>query len=942
MKFFRNLPIRRKLMVITMLVSGSALLVACGAFMAFEQAAARKQMAQALNITAAMTAANSTAGLSFNEADSVEQALKSLGAQPDIRQACVYDKDGRPFARYLRDPAATNSPPPVQTAGGHFTRQRLELFQAINLAGESIGTIYLEQDLSQLTARRARYFQIGVLVLLVSAGVAFFLSAWLQQAISKPISDLAKTVAAVRTEKNYSVRAARLGHDELGSLIDGFNEMLAQIQARDAHLERRVAERTRDLAESLSVLDATLGSTADGIVVVNAQGKVLFQNRRSVEMWKMPPAIAENDHDDEKVRHVMNATTDPAKFAERVAHYYAHPEATGQDEIRLKDGTIMDRITAPVLDREGRNYGRIWTFRDVTQRKLAEAELAYERDLLRTLLDNSTDHIYFKDAHSRFIKCSTSMAVRLGVASADELVGKSDFDFFAEEHARLAFADEQAIIRTGQPIIGKIERESWKDGRKESWVLTAKMPFRNHAGEIIGTVGISKDFTIIKHTEMALAYERDLLKALLDQSPDSIFFKDRQSRYVRVSQSEVKSLFQIALLRQAALPPAPGAAHLPAHLASLERFQEYLIGKSDADIFGPERAAEFVRDEQEIMRTGKSLSGKIEKTICANGQPVWFLINRTPWYNQAGKIVGTFGSSQNITDLKLAEARIEQTHRQLLETSRLAGMAEVATTVLHNVGNVLNSVNVSTTLVLDLVKKSRLGNLARLAALIHDQQANLAAFLLTDPRGKLLPGYLTQLAEHLAAEQAQLVAETELTRKNIEHIKDIVTMQQNYAKVSGVVEKVKVTDLVEDALRMNAGALTRHAVQVVRDYPAAAVECNVERQKVLQILVNLIRNAKYACDESGRPDKRLTLQVRFAGRRAQITVQDNGVGIPAENLTRIFNHGFTTRATGHGFGLHSGALAAKELGGSLTACSAGPGAGATFVLDLPLQPPQQS
>jgi len=151
-----------------------------------------------------------------------------------------------------------------------------------------------------------------------------------------------------------------------------------------------------------------------------------------------------------------------------------------------------------------------------------------------------------------------------------------------------------------------------------------------------------------------------------------------------------------------------------------------------------------------------------------------------------------------------------------------------------------------------------------------------------------------------------------------------------------------VTDLVEDALRMNAGALTRHAVQVVRDYPAAAVECNVERQKVLQILVNLIRNAKYACDESGRPDKRLTLQVRFAGRRAQITVQDNGVGIPAENLTRIFNHGFTTRATGHGFGLHSGALAAKELGGSLTACSAGPGAGATFVLDLPLQPPQQS
>jgi ligand-binding sensor domain-containing protein/signal transduction histidine kinase len=293
-----------------------------------------------------------------------------------------------------------------------------------------------------------------------------------------------------------------------------------------------------------------------------------------------------------------------------------------------------------------------------------------------------------------------------------------------------------------------------------------------------------------------------------------------------------------------------------------------------------------------------------------------------------------------IEERKRMQSEIERVHRQLLETSRQAGMAEVATSVLHNVGNVLNSINVSTTLVLDRFKKSRLGNLGQLAALVSEQRDHLAAFFTADPRGRQLPDYLAKLAEHLAAEQADLAAEIELTRKNVEHIKDIVTMQQNYAKVSGVVEKVKVTDLVEDALRMNVSALARHDVHVVRDYPAEAIVINVERQKVLQILVNLIRNAKYACGDSGRPDKLLMLRVRAAEGHVQIVVLDNGVGIPAENLTRIFNHGFTTRENGHGFGLHSGALTAKELGGALTAHSDGPGAGARFVLELPLQPPR--
>ena len=276
-------------------------------------------------------------------------------------------------------------------------------------------------------------------------------------------------------------------------------------------------------------------------------------------------------------------------------------------------------------------------------------------------------------------------------------------------------------------------------------------------------------------------------------------------------------------------------------------------------------------------------------------------------------------------------------NKQLQDTSRQAGMAEVAGSVLHNVGNVLNSVNVSASLLLEQLKRSKLPNLARAAGLVREHVADLAQFLTSDPRGRRLPAYLEQLAEHLASEQAGLLKEIRSLGRNIEHLKEIVSMQQSYAKVLGLAETVRVTDLVEDALRMNAGALVRHDVRLLREYDPELPHITVERHKVLQVLVNLIRNAKYACDESGRADRRLTVKVTNGAGKVWISVSDNGVGIPAENLTRIFNLGFTTRKNGHGFGLHSGALAAKEMGGVLLARSDGPGQGATFTLELPLQ-----
>jgi signal transduction histidine kinase len=222
--------------------------------------------------------------------------------------------------------------------------------------------------------------------------------------------------------------------------------------------------------------------------------------------------------------------------------------------------------------------------------------------------------------------------------------------------------------------------------------------------------------------------------------------------------------------------------------------------------------------------------------------------------------------------------------------------------------------------------------------LLAENRGRLGDFFTIDPRGQQIPTYLAALSDHFVHEQSALLQELEQLLKHIEHIKQIVAMQQSYAKVAGVIETINPTQLVDDAVHINGAALTRHDVQVRCEFEKVPM-IQTEKHRVLQILVNLIRNAKYALDDAKRPDKLLTIKLgRNGGDHIKIEVMDNGVGIPKENLTRIFAHGFTTRNNGHGFGLHSSAIAIQELGGSLTAHSEGEGKGATFTLLLPEKP----
>lgn len=292
---------------------------------------------------------------------------------------------------------------------------------------------------------------------------------------------------------------------------------------------------------------------------------------------------------------------------------------------------------------------------------------------------------------------------------------------------------------------------------------------------------------------------------------------------------------------------------------------------------------------------------------------------------------------RDITERREIARQHEEMNRQLVAASRQAGKAEVAAGVLHNVGNVLNSVNVAAGVISDTVRASKVNALAEVVALLRQQNGGLADFLTKDPRGRLVPELLERLTEGLRAEHATLAAESGSLVSHVGHIRETVALQQSHATVSGVSEKLTAQELIEDAIRLEGSAMVRHGIEVVREFDDV-LPVIVDRHKTLQILVNLLRNAKQAMVENDRRNKRLTIGIiqDDPGGPVRIIVRDNGVGIPPENLSRIFVHGFTTKESGRGFGLHISALAAREQGGALTAQSDGPGKGAAFTLELPV------
>ena len=591
---------------------------------------------------------------------------------------------------------------------------------------------------------------------------------------------LAGEKRSYKTEKRYIHGRGHLVTVWLSvSLVrDGTGQpryFIAQIQ--DITEQKRV---DAELRWKTAFLEAQVSSSIEGILVVDKDGRKILQNQRFADLLGIPRRIADGDDDGQLFQWVTGVTKNPKEILERVLYLNSHVDEISRDEIELANGTILDRYSAPVLGGDETYYGRIWTFRDITERKRTEEALRESEEKFLQLADNITDVFW------------------------------------------IASTDRKTIhyVSAGYELIWGRSRESLRDDPRQ-WV-------------------------------------------------EGILPEDRE---------RVCGVFSA-------------------------------LGESE-----PEASVEY-------------------RILHSDGTIRWVYDRGFQVRDFLGRLVRIAGIATDITERKRAEAELEAVHKQFLVASRLGGMAEIATNVLHNVGNVLNSVNVSAGLVAACVKRPNIARLERVVALMQEHGGDLGDFMVNDPRGKGLTTYLSNLTQQLLADQRTTLQELNSLGGNIEHIKEIVAMQQSYATASGVKEIINVNELVEDSLRMNEDSLDHYRVEVIHE--SEQVPCtNVEKHKILQILVNLIRNAKQSCRESSRADKQLKVRVANDAGRIKISVQDNGVGIPPENMTRIFSHGFTTRKDGHGFGLHSGALTAKEMGGSLTVHSDGVGEGATFTLELP-------
>ncbi|MFQ5501231.1 MAG: PAS domain S-box protein, partial [Phycisphaerae bacterium] len=408
----------------------------------------------------------------------------------------------------------------------------------------------------------------------------------------------------------------------------------------------------------------------------------------------------------------------------------------------------------------------------------------------------------------------------------------------------------------------------------------------------------------------------------------------------------------------------------PAFCTTTGYASEEVIGQSTSKLRSGKHDHDFYKSLWETILAGETWHGEMinrhkdgslypeDMTISpvkdANGQVLRFIaIKRdTTERKRIEHELAEYTTAINLHNLELQDANssleearqnavrahteLQSAQQELVRSSRKAGMAEVATGVLHNVGNVLNSVNVSASLVADMIRQSKVTSFGKAVDMMNENLDQLGLFITEDERGKRLPGYFTKLAKLLSDEQAAVLEELKGLVENIEHIKQVIRRQQSYSKQSELTETLEVTDVLEEAIKITTDMLDGLGIELLREYSDVPL-LTVDRHRLLEILVNLIGNARHAV-KGIDCDGQLTLRTQATeDHQIRIEVADNGIGIPQEDLTRIFAHGFSTKKDGHGFGLHSSALAARQMGGSLSAHSDGSGKGATFTLVLPLE-----
>lgn len=497
------------------------------------------------------------------------------------------------------------------------------------------------------------------------------------------------------------------------------------------------------------------------------------------------------------------------------------------------------------------------------ERKRVEEALAKERDLLHTLLDNLPDRIYVKDRQSRFLRISRALADIFKLEHPRQAWLKSDLDFFSPEHAREALKDEQHVMATGQPIIGKIEQETLPDGRA-SWALTSKLPLRDKHGAIIGTFGLSRDITELKAFEDQLARERNLLRSLIDNLPDYIYVKDPQGRYVIDNIAHQRFL---------------GANHL-----------EEVTGKTSFDFFEPDLAQRFTEEDDAVIRTGHPIINREDQIVDRGGRPRWHATTRVPLRNSAGAIEGLVGIGRDVTERKNAEEQLRKAHSELQKSHQELKSAQY-----------------------QLIEAEKMQSIGRLAAGVAHEVKNPLAILRMG---------VDYFAGSLKAEDKDAALIINDMADAIKRADAIIMGLLDFSVPAAMdIHPRDLNQIINQSIALVRHEMATCGVRLDQDLDPTMPEVWFDQNKIKQVLVNIFTNAVHAMPsggtlsvrsysrllEDGEIDtdlgSRLANRFHAGDRVAVLEVTDTGSGISEEKLAMIFDPFFTTKPTGKGTGL---------------------------------------
>ena len=553
---------------------------------------------------------------------------------------------------------------------------------------------------------------------------------------------------------------------------------------------------------------------------------------------------------------------------------------SGRDDESLAIKTVHEGAQDYLV--KGQVDGRLLVraMRYAIERKRAEEALAYERDLFHTLLNNVPDRIYFKDRQSRFIRISRAVAEQFKLNDPREAFGKTDFDFFLPEHAKQAFADEQQLMTSGEPILGKIEKETLPDG-SITWALTSKLPLKDKQGRIIGNFGISRDITELKNFEAQLAAERNLLRSVIDNLPDCIYVKESRGRYL---------IDNIAHRR----------------LVGVESEND-MIGKTVFDMFPTEMAAKFDSDDQLILQSGQLLLNREEQVTDHAGNSRWHSTTKVPLRSNDGRIIGLVGISRDITERKLFEERLQQANVQL-ENSK--GELEKTVTDLRKAHDELKAAQ------FQLIQAEKMQSLGRLAAGVAHEVKN--------PLGILSMG-IDYLTANLPAPDGDVKVILSDMNEALRRADSIIMGLLDFSVPRALdLQPEDLSTIVEQSITLVRHELTppsREPIKLALELDPKLPPILLDKNKMKQVFVNILTNACHAMPNGGTLTARtLTRQLqagevdRDAGSRLRdrfragetvviSEVLDTGTGIADEKLVQIFDPFFTTKPTGKGTGL---------------------------------------